>query len=75
MIHAGEQFKDSIRDVRVVYDNRESVKDVTCHPRFKPQAGIGARIYDMRHEAGSRNLMTIGQEALKCLESQKRMQK
>jgi 4-hydroxyphenylacetate 3-monooxygenase len=39
--------------------NGERVKDVTSHPMFKPIVDIRARIYDMQHEAATRDLMTM----------------
>jgi 4-hydroxyphenylacetate 3-monooxygenase len=75
MIRTGEQYKDSIRDRRVVYVNWERLKDVTPHPQFKPLVDVRARIYDMQHEAKTRDIMTIEQDVPKFLESQKRSQK
>ncbi|MCU0869257.1 MAG: 4-hydroxyphenylacetate 3-hydroxylase family protein [Burkholderiales bacterium] len=51
MIRTGQQYKDSLRDGRVVHVNGERVKDVTTHPMFKPIVDIRARIHDMQHEA------------------------
>jgi 4-hydroxyphenylacetate 3-monooxygenase len=58
MIRTGQQYRDSIRDGRLVYMNGERIKDVTTHPMFKPLVDIRARIYDMQHEAGTRDIMT-----------------
>jgi 4-hydroxyphenylacetate 3-monooxygenase len=58
MIRTGEQYRDSIRDGRVVYIGAERVKDVSRHPMFKPLVDIRARIYDMQHEAATREAMT-----------------
>jgi 4-hydroxyphenylacetate 3-monooxygenase len=58
MIRTGQQYRDSIRDGRHVYINGERVKDVTTHAMFKPLVDIRARIYDMQHEAASRDAMT-----------------
>jgi 4-hydroxyphenylacetate 3-monooxygenase len=58
MIRTGVQYKDSIRDGRVVYINGERVADVTTHPMFKPIVDIRARIYDMQHDPATRDLMT-----------------
>ena len=58
MIRTGEQFRDSLRDGREVWMNGERIKDVTRHPAFKPLVDIRARIYDMQHEAASRDVMT-----------------
>jgi len=58
MIRTGQQYIDSIRDGRVVYINGERVKDVPAHPMFKPLVDIRARIYDMQHDAATRDAMT-----------------
>src|SRR5688500_11356024 len=58
MIRTGKQYLDSIRDGRAVYINGEKVKDVPSHPMFKPLVDIRARIYDMQHEAATRDVMT-----------------
>ncbi len=58
MIRTGEQYRNSIRDGREVWINGERVKDVTTHPMFKPIVDVRARIYDMQHEAASRDIMT-----------------
>jgi aromatic ring hydroxylase len=58
MIRTGEQYRNSIRDDREVWINGERVKDVTRHPLFKPCVDNRARIYDMQHEAKTRDIMT-----------------
>jgi 4-hydroxyphenylacetate 3-monooxygenase len=62
MIRTGQQYLDSIRDQREVYINGERVKDVTRHPMFKPLIGIRARIYDMQHEAATRERLSYNQD-------------
>ena len=62
MIRTGQQYKDSIRDGRMVWINGERVKDVTTHPMFKPLVDIRARIYDMQHEAVTAPVMTKTQD-------------
>jgi 4-hydroxyphenylacetate 3-monooxygenase len=59
MIRTGDQYLDSIRDNREVYINGERVKDVTRHPMLKPLIDIRARIYDMQHEAATRNILSF----------------
>ena len=59
MIRTGQEYRDSIRGTREIYMNGERVKDVTSHPMFKPIVDIRARIYDMQHEAATRDLMTM----------------
>jgi len=58
MIRTGKQYIESIRDDRRVYINGERVKDVPSHPMFKPLVDIRARVYDMQHEAQTRDIMT-----------------
>ena len=58
MIRTGQEYLESIRDGREVYIEGERVKDVPTHPMFKPIVDIRARIYDMQHEAATRDLMT-----------------
>ncbi len=59
MIRKGSEYLDSIRGNRDIYINGETVKDITVHPAFKPLVDIRARIYDMQHEAATRDIMTI----------------
>jgi len=57
MIRTGRQYLDSIRESRQVYINGERVKDLATHPMFKPLIDIRARIYDMQHEAATREIL------------------
>jgi 4-hydroxyphenylacetate 3-monooxygenase len=59
MIRTGQQYLDSIRGNREVYINGERVKDVTSHPMMKPLIDIRARIYDMQHEAATREILSF----------------
>ena len=58
MIRTGEQYRETIRDGRAVFINGERVPDVTTHPMFKPIVDVRARIYDMQHEAATRDALT-----------------
>jgi len=58
MIRTGDEYRESIRDGRVVFMNGEKVPDVTTHPMFKPLVDIRARIYDMQHDAATAPVMT-----------------
>jgi 4-hydroxyphenylacetate 3-monooxygenase len=62
MIRTGNQYLDSIRDGREVYINGGRVKDVTQHSMMKPLIDIRARIYDMQHEASSRELLAYQED-------------
>src|SRR5580704_12813764 len=44
-----------------MYINGGRVKDVTRHPMLKPLVDIRARIYDMQHEAGSRDILSFSE--------------
>jgi len=57
MIRTGEQYLESIRDGREVFINGERVTDLAAHPMFKPLIQIRARMYDMQHEAATRELL------------------
>jgi 4-hydroxyphenylacetate 3-monooxygenase len=59
LIRTGQQYLDSIRDSREVYINGERVKDLAQHPMFKPLIDIRARIYDMQHEAATRDVLSF----------------
>ena len=58
MIRTGAEYRASIRDGRFVSINGERVHDVTTHPMFKPVVDIRARIYDMAHDAATREVMS-----------------
>lgn len=58
MIRTGDEYRDSIRDGRVVYIDGERVDDVPSHPAFKPLVDARARIYDMAHEPATRDIMS-----------------
>jgi 4-hydroxyphenylacetate 3-monooxygenase len=58
VIRTGAEYRDSIRDGREVWIDGERVEDVTAHPAFRPIVDVRARIYDMAHEPGTRDVMT-----------------
>jgi 4-hydroxyphenylacetate 3-monooxygenase len=58
MIRTGKQYLDSIGDTREVYINGERVRELAKHPMFKPLIDIRARIYDMQHQAATREALT-----------------
>lgn len=58
MIRTGEEYRESIRDGRMVWIDGERVKDVTTHPSFKPIVDVRARIYDLAHEDATRDIMS-----------------
>ena len=63
MIRTGDEYRESIRDGRDVWMNGEPVQDVTTHPAFKPIVDVRARIYDMAHDAATRDVMSYVDEA------------
>jgi 4-hydroxyphenylacetate 3-monooxygenase len=58
VIRTGGEYRESIRDGREVWIDGERVADVTTHPAFKPIVDVRARIYDMAHEADTRDVMS-----------------
>jgi 4-hydroxyphenylacetate 3-monooxygenase len=62
MIRTGGQYLDSIRDSREVYVNGERVKDLATHAMFRPLIDIRARIYDMQHQAATRELLAYQED-------------
>jgi len=62
MIRTGDEYRNSIRDGRLVYINGEKVADVTTHPQFKPLVDIRAKIYDMAHDPATADVMTVKQD-------------
>jgi len=62
MIRTANQYLDSIRDGREVYINGQRVKDVTRHSMMRPLIDIRARIYDMQHEAATRELLAYRED-------------
>jgi 4-hydroxyphenylacetate 3-monooxygenase len=62
MIRTGQHYKDSLSPEREIWVNGERVKDVTTHPMFAPIVNVRARIYDMAHEAATRDVMTYVDE-------------
>jgi len=63
MIRTGDEYRDSIRDGRMVWIGGDRVEDVTTHPMFKPAVDARARIYDLAHEARTQATMTYVDEA------------
>src|SRR5690348_606420 len=58
MIRTGDDYRASIRDGRRVWIDGERVDDVAAHPAFKPIVDVRARIYDLAHEAETRERMS-----------------
>src|SRR6478672_2474742 len=62
MIRTGAEYRESLRDGREVWMSGERVLDVTTHPQFRPIVDARARIYDMAHEDGTRELMSYASD-------------
>ena len=62
MLRTGKDYIESLRDGREVWIDGEQVADVTTHPAFAPIVDVRARIYDLAHEDGTRDLMTYTDE-------------
>ena len=62
MIRTAAEYLVSIRDGRQVWINGEKVDDVPTHPMFKPVVDIRARIYEMQHDAATRDTMTYEED-------------
>ena len=62
MIRTGDEYRESLRDGRVVWMNGERVDDVTAHPAFRPIVDVRARIYDMAHEEEHRERLTYDED-------------
>jgi len=62
MIRTGAQYLDGIRDGREVWIDGERVKDVASHKAFAPIVAVKARMYDMQHEAATRDVMSYEED-------------
>ena len=58
MLRTGDEYRASIRDGREVWIGGERVRDVTTHPQLKPIVDARARLYDMAHEAATRDILS-----------------
>lgn len=58
MIRTGDQYRESIRGNREIFVNGERIDDVTSHPQFKPVIDLRARIFDLQHDAASKEFLT-----------------
>jgi len=58
VLRTGKDYVESLRDGREVWIDGERVADVTTHPAFAPMVNVRARIYDLAHEDGTRDLLT-----------------
>src|SRR5437764_89594 len=54
----GEEYLESLRDVREIWSYGERVKDVTTHPAFRNTARMIARLYDALHDPALQDVLT-----------------
>jgi 4-hydroxyphenylacetate 3-monooxygenase len=68
VLRTGQDYIESLRDGREVWIDGEQVQDVPTHPAFAPVVNVRARIYDLAHEAGTKDLLTYvdDQSAERC---------
>jgi 4-hydroxyphenylacetate 3-monooxygenase len=62
VLRTGQDYIESIRDGREVWIDGERVSDVASHPAFAPIVRLRARIYDMAHQDGPRDLLSYADE-------------
>ena len=58
MIRTGAEYRESLRDGREVWIDGARVDDVPTHPAFRPIVDVRARIFDLAHEPGTRDVMS-----------------
>ncbi len=58
MIRTGDEYRESLRDGRVVWIDGERVSDVATHPAFRPIVDARARIYDLAHDPATEDVMS-----------------
>ncbi len=58
MLRTGKQYRESLRDGRVVWMEGQRVNDVTTHPAFKPLVEIRAKMFDMTQSEEHRELLS-----------------
>lgn len=59
MIRTGQEYLRSLRDGRTVWFDGELVKDVAEHPAFRNTARSVARLYDLAHDGGIGDSLTV----------------
>lgn len=59
MTRTGSQYLDSLRDGRQVWLDGELVRDVTNHPAFQNTARSIAELYDLTHDPGLVDVLTV----------------
>lgn len=59
MTRTGEEYIESLRDGREVWYDGERVKDLTTHSAFRNTIRSIAHLYDLTHESGVRDKLTV----------------
>ena len=54
----GARYIESLRDGREIWLHGEKVSDVTQHPAFRNVVATFAELYDLQHQAATREIMT-----------------
>ena len=62
MLKTGREHLKSLNDGRTVYIGNEKVRDVTKHPAFCNAAKTVASLYDIKHEPGSRDILSFEED-------------
>ncbi len=65
-VRNGAEFIAGLRDDREVWYDGKRVDDVTTFPEFAASVATLARVYDLQHDAASRDVMTVESEELGC---------
>ena len=58
-VRSGREFLQGLQDDREVWLEGERVDDVTTHPKLGRMASTLARLYDLQHDPGTRDLMSF----------------
>lgn len=58
-VRAGQDYLRALRDGRAVWHAGRRIEDVTAHPGFAGAARTLARMYDLQHQPGLAELMTV----------------
>jgi 4-hydroxyphenylacetate 3-monooxygenase oxygenase component len=57
-IRTGAEYRERLKDGRMVYVSGERVKDVTAYPPFQRIVGTLAALYDLQHDPAHQSLLT-----------------
>ena len=58
-VRSGREFLEGLRDGREVWLEGERVEDVTAHPKLRRMARTLAGVYDLQHDAETRDAMAF----------------